>query len=166
MIDSSPWALSLFLPSEKDNGSLSVYEVDDETQARTVAAALMMKAKDDQRYAFAVADTGAIIGAKVKVITSQGTTSHAGIDQLHRDLRIPSVAVAMTVASLFLNGDVFAFEKKELWPELSKEAAADQFNHLKLAETGGNFYPGRLARLIKDRSVGARGKAVMDAASL
>lgn len=107
--------LSEFVPPSEDRDRLSVYVVDDDSQAVIVAAALaMLVGSDPSRTIFARADTTALAAVGLRLIKTPGETAVSIVDALHHDLVLPDRDTLNAAAANFINTDYEIIEASEV----------------------------------------------------
>jgi len=140
------WAIRLFIPSAKDEGSLSFYEVDELTDAKSIAAAFgfmtgdMAKAKT--KVSFVAVKRGDIEAAGFVIEESDGGLFHH-CDKQHRGISPSNLEDAAKLAGLFVAGELATFEGKIVQAAADQEARLDHFEIASLAKTGSQSSAGR-----------------------
>jgi hypothetical protein len=158
------WAIRLFIPSQKDEGSLSLYEVADENEAKLVAAAWGFNigdiGKSGTKISFIAAKRQVIEEAGFAVEDSPGGLHHATDDQ-HRGISPATVDGAKSLAGIFIAGEMFTFEGKIVQAAATDEARSERFKFGPIAKLGsGNTAARNVLKLVGDEVVAVKGIAV------
>jgi hypothetical protein len=156
------WAIRLFIPSPRDEGSLSLYEVDDENGAKRVAAAWGFTIGDIDKVAtnkvsFIAASRASIEAAGFIIENSPGELNHATDDQ-HRGISPADLEQAKALAGLFIEGELFPFEGKTVQIAATEEARTEQFKFGLIAKRGGgNTAAKNVLKLVGNDVIWVRG---------
>jgi hypothetical protein len=128
------WAVSSFAPSESDKSRISLYEVDEAVTAPDVAAALAFRKQTYGRWFFIGAARAALEGAGFELIPTKGLTHHPEVNDRHFEVAIPDVAALVRIAGLYLHGEPYNVEKKEIPPQLTRHARANRIDWMATAK--------------------------------
>lgn len=155
------WAVRLFIPSLKDEGSLSLYEVDGEEGAKQVAAAWGFSLGDidkaSTKISFIAASRESIEQSGFDIEHSMGALNHI-TDEQHRGISLHTWDDAKQLTQLFIVGELFNFEAKIVKSMATQEAQAEHFKFREIARKGSNNTAARnILKLIGSDDVGVRG---------
>lgn len=155
------WAVRLFIPSPKDKGSLSLYEVEDEDEAKCVAGAwgftLGEIDKSATKVSFIAADRIKIESAGFKIDASDGGLHHS-TDSRHRDISPTNLDQVKILAGLFITGELFNFEGKIVRIAATNEARAERFKFVSIAKLGsGNLAARNILKLVGEEVIAVKG---------
>jgi hypothetical protein len=160
-IDPPLWALRECTPSERDGDGLSVFEVDNEDQARIIAGAFSFgnEKLESGRVVFAVADKDEMLNEGLAITEEPGRLRHLFADPRHRLVRVPDLRTAMRVTWHFLNGGLFSFEGKDAAEATRQAARRDQlvFTSLSKQNFVTNWQGKNLIRFVDDGIVAVKG---------
>lgn len=129
------WALSSFSPGDKEEGQISVYEIDDEIRIADVAAAMAFLKKSSTRWFFVGTSRASIEAKGLDLIETKGATQHPSVNVRHRDIAVPDRSVLTALASLFLKGEPLNVEKKEIQARLTAHARANAIDWIGTAKS-------------------------------
>jgi len=129
-------ALREFIPSAKDKGWLSVFEVAELADARQVAAASTVHRgqRSKQRRVFLAAEVERFKDLGLQVRANAGAFSCPTVDGWHREIEISTYDDAVRLARLFLNGEIQVCEPKDVGNAATDAARTGAFVFAKLAE--------------------------------
>ena len=140
------WAVRLFIPSPKDQGSLSLYEVADEAEAKVVAGAWGFTLGDIDKAAtkvsFVAAPRQQIEDAGFVVTATPGGLNHV-CDRQHRGICPQTVLQASKLAGLVIAGELFTFEGKIVQKVAMVEAQETRFDFAPIAKRGSQVTAAR-----------------------
>lgn len=157
------WAIRLFIPSQKDKGSLSLYEVADEAEAQLVAAAWGFNIGDigkcGTKISFIAAKRCVIEGAGFRIENSLGGLHHA-LDSQHRGITPGSLDQVKKLTGIFIKGELFPFEGKTVQATAINEARCERFKFGLIAKLGSNNTAARnILKLVSEEVVVVNGVA-------
>lgn len=157
------WAIRLFIPSVKDRGSLSLYEVQDEPAAKPVAAAwgfiLGDIAKSTTPVSFIAVERSKLEAAGFVIEDSPGGLHHE-TDNLHRGISPANLEEAKKLAGLFIDGELFRFEGKTVQLAAKEEARLERFKFVPIAKLGPDHRAAKnVLKLVCEEVVAVRGTA-------
>jgi hypothetical protein len=129
------WVIREFLPTDRDGEGLSVFEVNDKSEALTVAAAFAFESEkfEKRRYVFATVEKDKLKESGLDVVCTSGNFCHKLAESRHREIQIPNVRAAETIARLFMQGEIIQFEGRKLAIEARKFAQSDNLSYEPLA---------------------------------
>lgn len=129
-------ALREFIPSAKDKGWLSVFEVSTLADAREVAAASTVHRgqSNKERRVFLGAEVGCFTELGLKVRSTPGNFNCPKVDAWHREIQISTCDDVVRLARLFLNGEIQFWEPKDVDRAAADAARIGAFEFAKLAE--------------------------------
>ena len=154
------WVIKDFLPTERDAGCISVFEVADEDEALLVASAFAFREKLEARQLYFSAAMQQIRSNAINVVSSNGNLDHDFADKQHREIVIGDLRDAAKIAGLFVTGTMMSFEGKSLLATAKASARQGQFNITKicarkpLSDNAGALHT---ARFIGEADIRAQG---------
>jgi hypothetical protein len=147
-------ALREFTPRPRDKGGLSLFEVSDKADALRVAGAASLLAQDlgKKRTMFLAAERAAVEALSLKLAKSSGTLKHPYVDDKHWEADVANHHDACQLARLFLQGEIFVYEGRDVANEARRAIRVNDFDFLKLAEGGPGSPAGKhLLAFVRER---------------
>jgi len=147
-------ALREFTPRPRDKGGLSLFEVADKADALRVAGAASLLANElgKKRTMFLGAERSAVEALNIKLTKTAGTLKHPYVDNKHWEADVADHQDACNLARLFLEGEIFIYEGRDVANEARRAVRLNDFDFLKLAEGGPGSPAGKhLLSFVRDR---------------
>lgn len=147
------WAIRLFIPSIKDKGSLSFFEVENNDEAEAIAAAFNFRFFESwsQQISFIAVERKSIEEAGFAIETSLGTLNHT-MDLAHRGISPQTIEGSIKLAALFVQGEPIIFNGKKLIERAKGDARSNHFDFPPIAKEK-KFGAANLLKFIGDQVV-------------
>lgn len=146
-----PQSFSEFIPSPKDQGSLSLFQVTDESDAAVVAAAIRFNQGTISACHMAVADVGSLEAQGLRIKKNSGGTYHPAVNDLHYEVEITSIADLNKVVQVFLEGDYYRIEQPRVHETLQDTAKTGKIDLESVVDKINGSVATRTLELVKSK---------------
>lgn len=163
--DAPVWAVREFVPSDRDQGEVSVFEIANANEALVIAGAWAFNfydGLDKGQTFFVAAEMQSLVEDGIEVKPSPGRLRHAFADACHRVAVVRDLGILNRVACHFLRSNqAYSFEGKNVGASARNSAEQNMLSyeqiHQKKFET--NWAGKNLLGLIGSRNLEVRGVA-------
>lgn len=149
-------AIASLIPSARDQGWLSLFQMEDDAESAFIAAALRFnQGKSDASY-FVLVEDKALMEAGFTIVQSPGKTFHPLANDKHFAIEIRAPADLMRATQAFTSGQIGRVEKNPLIATLAESAANDQINCAALGASQNQFVHTRTFELLNSKRLHLR----------
>jgi hypothetical protein len=126
-----------FIPRDKDDYWLSLYQIDDEALCADIAAALsfLLKPAQASEQFFLALDDEYAAGIGLPIKATPGATFHSPVDEWHREIHLPTANHTARLLDAFLTGDLISAKGSQVD---STRAIAVRSGKFRIAEAAKN----------------------------